>query len=140
VALAGSDNVLSGSGVILYLSFYVPSSASLGQMTDLTISGHGLGNEFGGNVGWASGITVGNGMVGVALTNALSILDLGWENGFRLEWPTRFGKTYRVEWTTNLMTRFQPLESNFVGNGTMKSYLDTKSPERPAKYYRIVGE
>jgi hypothetical protein len=137
VALASSNSLVSGSGTVANVTFYVPASESLGSMTDITISRHGLGGEFGGELGWTAGIAVRHGWVGVAMTNALSILNFDRDT---MEWATRWGKRYKVEWTTNLLEGFLALESNFVGNGTIKSYIDTKSPDRPTKYYRIVGE
>lgn len=101
---------------------------------------HPLGDQFGANLAWTSGITVNHGMLGIAMTNDLEVSSFEENGEYGVEWATRWWRTYAVELSTNLMSGFKPLESNFVGNGTIKSYLDTKSQDTSTKVYRIVGE
>jgi hypothetical protein len=76
----------------------------------------------------------------VALTNALSILSFDPGTGNAVEWATQWGKTYRIETSTNLVTGFVPLQGGFTGNGTIKTYVDTQGTNEPARFYRVVEQ
>ena len=140
IVMAASSALLSGDGPILYLSFYAWPTVALGTMTDLTIAQHGLGDQFGAELAWNSGISVVHGMLGIAMTNDLEVFTHQESDEVGVEWATRWWQSYRVELSTNLTAGFDPVESNLVGNGTIKSYLDIKSEDSSTKIYRVVQE
>jgi hypothetical protein len=58
-------------------------------------------------------------------------------NGLKLEWLTSTSRVYTIEYSTNILQGFVPLETNIVGTGALKLFTDPASPAKGARFYRI---
>ena len=56
-------------------------------------------------------------------------------NGFVVQWSALTGRVYGVQWATNLMNSFQPLETNIVW--PQASYTDTVHGAESRSFYRV---
>jgi hypothetical protein len=141
IVMSSSNQLVDGSGTILYLDCYVRPDVEVGDWSDVSISRRGLGNQYGADLGWSYGISASNGSVNLV---SLSIRELarqgGMTNGFRMKWPTAMDKRYTVEYSTNLLDGFHDLETDIDGTGFDKEFVDTNTVNSVLKYYRIRAE
>lgn len=85
---------------------------------------------------WASGTNPTNPASVFNITNSIAA------TGFRLNWVSITGKTYRVDISTNLLDvpMFQPLYSGIVGEAGLTELIHTNPPSHPSVFYRTVIE
>lgn len=70
IVMSSSNSLLSGSGDIVTITFRVAASSGIGSLNDITISRLGLGDEYGADLGWSSGICVAHGVLAIVYSAA----------------------------------------------------------------------
>ena len=125
------------------------------QMSD-SLSGyspwHAVNNPFGTDTDPFNADTDGDGMLdgdeikarcnaldGSDLLNVLSFAKRTVPvTGFELEWPTKTGVTYRVDFSADLLAGWTNLSTNIPGTGSTRSFVDT-NPVTGPRFYIIKG-
>jgi hypothetical protein len=71
IVMSTSNALLSGSGDIALVDFFVSAGATIGSVSDLTISEVDLGDQYGGSIGAGAAVVTSNGTAAVVMSNVL---------------------------------------------------------------------
>ena len=57
IVLSSATNLPAGSGILAYLDFQVDGAADVGALSEVSVARNDLGDQYGGDLNWSSGVS-----------------------------------------------------------------------------------